>query len=145
MRIHPGKRIGAALIMLFAVALLAWRPAASDGAAPDKESFACDFVIRGSNDLNNDVYVYLYDSKVRMEGTGVLAFWKQLKIQNHRIAPGKVMDRRYSTDLKCSLNRQWYIEVKRGSTRGHLLLETGGTASDSRTVNLGRASGWQIR
>jgi hypothetical protein len=145
MRIHPGRRIGAALIMLFAVVLLGWRPAGRDGAAPDRETVGCDFVIRGSNNLNNDVYVYLYDSKVRTEGTGVFTFWKQLKIQNHRIAPGKLMDRRYTTDLKCSLNRQWYIEVKRGSTRGHLLLETGGTASDSRTVDLGRASGWQIR
>lgn len=120
---------------------VAWDAPQGEGALADgKES--CQFAIRASNNLSFDVWVYLYDSKVRVKGTGIFDFWKQLKIQNHRIASGKTMDRRYTTGGPCEKGRQWNIKAKRGSSPIWLIVETGGTSSDSRTVDLGPSSRW---
>lgn len=138
------RRFGLACLAMAALVgmLVAWDAPRSE-AAPADGTESCQFAIRASNNLSFDVWVYLYDSKVRVKGTGVFTFWKQLKIQNHRIASGKTMDRRFTADFGCENNRQWNIKVKRGSSPIWLLLATGGTSSDSRTVDLGPSSRWE--
>jgi hypothetical protein len=137
--------LGFAVLMIAAIvaASVAWSLPHAESANSTDGDESCQFQIVAGNNLGTSVYVYLYDSKVRQQGTGVLFFWKQMKIQNHRIAPGKTMDRRYTADGRCSKNRQWKINVKRGSDTGNLLIETGGTSSTSRRVNLGPSSHWE--
>ena len=138
------RRFGFACLTIAALVgtSVAWdAPRGEEAPADGNES--CQFAIRASNNLSFDVWVYLYDSKVRLKGTGVFTFWKQLKIQNHRIASGKTMDRRFTADFTCEKNRQWNIKVKRGSSPIWLIVETGGTSSDSRTVDLGPSSRWE--
>lgn len=134
-------RRGCLVIVALVGMSVAWGAPRNEQTA-EKGNESCQFAIRASNNLSVDVWVYLYDSKVRVKGTGIFMFWKQLKIQNHRIASGKTMDRRFTTDSTCEKRRDWNIKVKRGSSPIWLIVETGGTSSDSRTVDLGPSSRW---
>ena len=113
------------------------------GAGRKSESFDCQFAIRASNNLSFDVWVMLYDSRVTNEKLGVFGGLTQLKIQNHRIASGKTMDRRYTASGRCAADRTWWIVVKRGSQPFTVEYETGGDGSSSRTVDIGPASRWE--
>jgi hypothetical protein len=118
-------------------ALVAWGTPAP---APARD---CTFAIQGSNDTKEDVWVMLYDSRVFLNDNSMFTdSYKQLKIQNHRIAPGATMDRRYNSYGRCVTSRTWYIRVKPGGVVKTIRKETSGDYSDSRTVDLGPVSKW---
>jgi hypothetical protein len=125
-------------ITILALSAVAW-PAAARAAE-------CQFAIRATNDRDSEVWIDLYDSKVYRKA--ILTGVEQLKIQNHRLQPGKSMDRRYTAKGKCGADRTWLIRhritVNGKLEWGYFRLETGGTSSTSRTVDLGRASKFQI-
>jgi hypothetical protein len=116
------------------------------------EAMSCTFAIRASNNLSFDVWVDLYDSTVRLDSWSVpylLRKDKKLKIQNHRLATGKSMDRRYTASGSCSTKRSWTLLVRIGRADGKKIYEslvkgTSGTTSSSRTVNLGKSSTWGL-
>ena len=85
----------------------------------------------------------LYDSYVSTQKLGVFGGFTQLKIQNHRIARGKTMDRRYTAPGRCAADRTWRIVVKRGSQPFTVEYQTGGDGSDSRIVDIGPSSRWE--
>ena len=126
---HHGTR-GIAVAAALTVAALAW---------PATASADCQFEIRATNDLDRDVWVMLYDSTVFRDVFG--AKLVQLKIQNHRLAPGKSLDRRYTARGKCQTKRTWYMRFDKGRA-GLRQIVTSGTSSTSRTVNMGRTSTW---
>jgi hypothetical protein len=114
-----------------------------DSRTPAAESSAdCQFVIRASNNLSFDVWVNLYDSSVTLDGIGILGRSTQLKIQNHRIRSGGTMDRRYTAPGGCARKRNWVMRVRTGSQQKIVFVNTEGTSSTSRTVDLGPSSQW---
>lgn len=117
-------------------------PAEKAPAEAERETFDCQFAIRASNNLSFDVWVMLYDSRVSNQKIGIFGGFTQLKIQNHRIASGKTMDRRYTAPGRCAADRTWFIVVKRGSQPFEVEYHTGGDGSDSRTVDIGPSSRW---
>jgi hypothetical protein len=118
-------------------ALAAWDTPAP---APVRD---CTFAIQGRNDSKADVWVMLYDSRVFLNDKSMLTdSYKQLKIQNHRIAPGATMDRRYTSYGRCETSRTWFIRVKPAGVVKTIRKETSGDYSDSRTVDLGPVSEW---
>lgn len=123
-------------IVAFAAAVLVATGASSSGEAD------CQFEIRGSNNLSFDVWVDLYDSYVYLDGIGILGRITQLKIQNHRIASGKTMSRRYTAPGGCARKRDWRIMVRKGSAQQSVIVHTEGTTSTSRTVDIGPSSSW---
>ena len=127
---HHGTR-GIAVAAALTIAALAW---------PATARADCQFEIRATNDLNKDAYVLLYDATVVRYVFGAKVV--QLKIQNHRIAPGKAMDRRYTARGKCPTKRTWIVPHRVGTANGKKVVLTEGTSSTSRTVDLGRASQW---
>lgn len=120
--------IGAAALTL---AALAW---------PATARADCQFAIRATNDMSKDAYVFLYDATVLRYVVGARRV--QLKIQNHRIASGKSMDRRYTARGKCPTKRTWMMPHRYGTADGCKVILTEGTSSTSRTVDLGRVSQW---
>lgn len=100
----------------------------------------CTFVLRARNDMGQSVYVDLYDSWV-LQFT-LFSRWRQLQIQNQRIAPGSSMDRRYTASGACSNHRKWILWTRRGSDTVCVRIDTEGTSSTSRTVDLGPATKW---
>ena len=139
---HLLRRRGFSAGALAAVVLsvLAW--SAPRGATGEVAKAAeCTFALRASNNLSFDVWVQLYDSHVTR--LGMWGSHDQLKIQNHRIASGKSMDRRYTAAGRCKAERRWLIVVKRGSTPFEVEIYTSGESSDSRTVDIGPSSRWK--
>lgn len=112
-------------------------PSGPAGASTD-----CQFAIRATNSLSIDVWVNLYDSYVKLDGVGILGRNTQLKIQNHRLAPGKSMDRRFTAPGGCARKRDWVFFVRTGGPSKIVRRHTEGTSSTSRTVDLGRSSRW---
>lgn len=108
---------------------------------------SCSFAIRASNNQSFDVWVDLYSSRLDNGGFGVFGGYKPLKIQDHRIASGKSMDRRYTASGSCSKERRWQFNVRIGRTDGKKIYKyinrtTKGDAN--RTVNLGKSSTWGL-
>ena len=141
---HPWLRPGLMTLAIatLAASTLAWN-APDAGPEGENEAVDCQFAIRASNNLSFDVWVMLYDSKVSNQKIGVFGGFTQLKIQNHRIASGKTMDRRYTASGRCAADRTWWIVVKRGSQPITVEHRTGGDGSDSRTVDIGPSSRWE--
>lgn len=109
----------------------------------------CSFAIRARNNMSFDVWVELYDSTVRLESTAIPALLrgnKQLKIQNHRIATGKTMDRRYTASGSCSTRRTWvfYVRIGGRDLRQIVSKSTQGTEWRDRIVDLGDSSKWGL-
>jgi hypothetical protein len=119
------------------------------GIEPETEAASCQFAIRAKNNLSFDVWVELYDSTVRLESTLIPALLrgdKQLKIQNHRIATGKTMDRRYEAAGACGTRRTWIFWVRIGG-RDKLQMvsrSTSGTGWRDLIVDLGESSKWGL-
>jgi len=126
------KRQGTKLMAVAAVLTVAAWPATARA--------DCQSEIRATNDLTKDAYVLLYDATVVRYVFGAKVV--QLKIQNHRIAPGKTMDRRYTARGKCPTKRTWIVPHRVGTAHGKKVVLTEGSSSTSRTVDLGRASQW---
>lgn len=119
----------------------------SPSAAPRDAN--CTFAIRAKNNLSFDVWVELYDSTVRLESAFIpvlLRGDRQLKIQNHRIARGKTMDRRYTASGSCSTRRLWTFHVRIGGRDRVALvsLTSDGTGSRDRILDLGESSKWGL-
>jgi hypothetical protein len=127
-----------------AASTVAWSGPA-DTTDAGRDAADCQFAIRASNNLSLDVWVMLYDSRVSNQKFGVFGGYTQLKIQNHRIASGKTMDRRYTASGRCAADRTWLIVVKRGSQPFEVEYRTGGDGSESRTVDIGPSSRWEPR
>lgn len=141
---HSKRQTGTAFAFILMIAVLvAWRQPDPDSAVVRAGSADCQFAIRASNNLSFDVWVDLYDSSVTKPAFGVFGGMQQLKIQNHRIRTGQSMDRRYEAPGKCSLDRTWWIKVRRGSAQKTVEVKTGGTSSTSRTVDIGPSSKWE--
>jgi len=108
---------------------------------------SCRFAIRASNNQSFDVWVDLYSSRLDNGGFGVFGGYKPLKIQDHRIASGKSMDRRYEASGSCSKERRWEFAVRIGRTDGKkiykYIYETTKYDAD-RTINLGKSSTWGL-
>jgi len=109
----------------------------------------CSFAIRARNRLSFDVWVELYDSTVRLDSWAVpvlLRNDKQLKIQNHRLARGQTMDRRYTASGDCSTRRRWTFHVRIGGRDNVKLVyrTTEGSGSQDRIVDLGDSSKWGL-
>ena len=102
-----------AAVSLSAAALAAWSPSDLRPSVERPHGLNCQFAIRASNDLDHDVYVYLYNSHVKNMENLFRMKYQQMKIQNHRIAPGKSMDRRYDAQGSCDVARDWSFRVKR--------------------------------
>ena len=127
-------------------------PAASASATVAEagaEAQSCQFAIRAKNNMSFDVWVELYDSTVRLDSPFVPALLrnnKQLKIQNHRIATGKTMDRRYEASGDCGTRRQWVIYVRIGGREAREAVQrtTQGTEWGDRIVDLGNSSTWGL-
>lgn len=140
----------AALGTLIAILSLAWTGPGPEPASADEAEADCRFAIRASNNLSFDVWVLLYDSSVVRPNAGgpfkLFTPVEQLKIQNQRIKRGGRMDRRYTASGRCSANRVWYIKIRRGDAGKvpvkTLRLETSGSGSTSRIVDLGPSSKW---
>lgn len=128
-------------VTIAGAALVAWDSPGTKAMAGSEVNATCGFAIRGSNDLDQDVYVYLYTSYV-YHMSNVLIGWRQLKIQNYRIAPNKSMDVRYTAAGSCGARRHWYIKVK-GDRKPFCVWEfSSGDDPDPQTVNIGPASRW---
>ncbi len=115
------------------------------GSAP--EEMDCSFAIRASNNQSFDVWVDLYSSSLNNGGFGVFGGFKPLKIQDHRIASGKSMDRRYTASGSCSKERKWQFNVRIGRADGKKIYKyinktTKGDAN--RTIDLGKSSNWGL-
>lgn len=113
------------------------------------DAMDCQFAIRASNNMSFDVWVDLYDSRLDNGGFGVFGGFKPLKIQNHRISPGKTMDRRYTASGNCTKERRWEFWVRIGRADGKKIYKyvyrtTKGDSSSSRTVDLGKSSTWGL-
>lgn len=148
-------RLSLVAVVIVAGVSLAWTGPSTESArsepsaaAPTEDS--CQFAIRGSNNMSFDVWVMLYDSKVKLSdrlSVGVFGpSWKQMKIQNQRIRQGGTMDRRYTAAGKCSATREWQISVVKGDpskiSAQTVQITTRGSGSGSRTVDLGPSSTW---
>jgi len=116
----------------------------NDGSTPDVR--ACAFDILAINNLSFDVWVDLYYSTVMNRGK----YWdtvKQLKIQNHRLATGTSMRRRYTASGSCSRRRIWKFYVRIGRADGRKLYKyvlKSTKDSGERTVNLGKSTTWGL-
>lgn len=127
-------------------------PAESSSAAvaeAGEEEQSCQFAIRAKNNMSFDVWVELYDSTVRLDSPFVPALLrnnKQLKIQNHRVATGKTMDRRYEASGDCGTRRVWtfYVRIGGRDVRQAVQRTTQGTEWGDRIVNLGNSSTWGL-
>lgn len=138
----PRRSIVLAFVAVATLATGAWS-SPSDSPPPAADASAdCQFVIRASNNLSFDVWVDLYDSEVRLDGLGILDRSTQLKIQNHRLRSGEKMDRRYTAPGGCARKRVWVMRVRTGSQQKITFVNTEGTSSTSRIVDLGPASQW---
>jgi hypothetical protein len=125
--------------------ILAWDVEESESS----NGMDCTFALRASNNMSFDVWVDLYDSRLDNGGFGVFGGFKPLKIQNHRIAPGQTMDRRYTASGSCSKERRWEFWVRIGRADGKKIYKyvnrtTKGDSSSSRTVDLGKSSTWGL-
>ncbi|MFO7586755.1 MAG: hypothetical protein R6X22_01655 [Gemmatimonadota bacterium] len=71
---------------------------------------------------------------------------KQLKIQNHRIATGKTMDRRYEAGGACGTRRTWIFWVRIGGREVLQIVSrsTSGTGWRDLIVDLGESSKWGL-
>lgn len=110
---------------------------------PAIEEAACGMTIRAFNDRDVDVVVFLYDSRVQW---GIYS--RQLKIQNHRLAPGKQLDVRYEAPGRCSVSRSWTFYTRLGGwdgKRGYMGYKTDGDSTEGRNIDLGRTSKWPFQ
>jgi len=108
---------------------------------------SCSFAIRASNNQSFDVWVDLYSSSLNNGGFGVFGGFKPLKIQDHRIASGKSMDRRYTASGSCSKERKWQFNVRIGRADGKKIykyINKTTKGSSNRTLDLGKSSTWGL-
>jgi hypothetical protein len=111
------------------------------------DAMDCSFAIRASNNLSFDVWVDLYSSRLNNGGWGVFGGYKPLEIQNHRIASGKSMDRRYTASGSCSKDRGWEFAVRIGRTDGQKIykyIKKTTRYDTDRTIDLGKSSTWGL-
>ena len=111
------------------------------------EVLSCSFAIRATSNSSFDIWVDLYDSAI-WGGFGLWAGYnKKLKIQNHRLSPGKSMDRRYTASGSCSNKRKWRFLVRISRTDGRKIYkyvyETTSGSGD-RIINLGKSATWGL-
>lgn len=108
---------------------------------------SCSFAIRASNNQSFDVWVDLYSSSVYSGSFLVFGGAKSLEIQDHRIASGKSMDRRYTASGSCSKERKWQFNVRIGRADGKKIykyIKKTTKGSSNRTLDLGKSSTWGL-
>ena len=108
--------------IVLGAATVGWAPADSgpeEARSPKRagepaSEMACTFNLRARNSSSVNVYLHLYTSTVR-NWANLVAGYRALKIQNHRVAPGASMSRTYSASGKCRATRNWKLYYRRGS------------------------------
>lgn len=136
-----------ALVLPVLILSSATVPESTPDAPATVEEVSCSFAIRAQNNMSFDVWVDLYSSRLDNGGFGVFGGYKPLKIQNHRLSPGKSMDRRYTASGTCGKERKWEFAVRIGRADGkkiykYLYKTTRG--SGDRTIDLGKSSTWGL-
>lgn len=97
---------------------------------------ACQFILLARNTGSADRFADLYTSTVYRWNVP-LGGLTQLKIQNHRIGPGKTISRSYTSPGRCNVKRLWKIYF-RNSTNGQTMMIVGYTSSSTRVDSSGR-------
>jgi hypothetical protein len=106
-------------------------PLPSDSASGEA---SCVFTFKARNYGKTDIYVMLYGSQVQRPHN-VNYSWKKLKIQNHRVGPGKRMSRTYTAGGGCGSWRLWRFNVKKGANFVTIRISTMGY--NTTTIQLG--------
>lgn len=103
-------------MLILGTSLVAWSPPpASDPGSGRADAAECVFNITARNRGTADIWIMFYESEVRRDYPILPEKWQQLKIQNHRVAPGVSIKRSYTAPGRCDIRRDWRWKLKRGT------------------------------
>lgn len=104
-------------VAITCLVVIAWAPHPAHDRSEASGRMNCVINLTARNSGSADIWLMLYDSQVRRTvlNTSVFGPWYQLKIQNHRVAPGATIKRSWTDDGGCRITREIRWKLKKGT------------------------------